>query len=221
MKKVILLVVTLVLLAAYPVFSAPFVLDFEGLANEEAIQGYYNGGTGGNGSGPGTNYGVEFVGNALALIDSDAGGTGNFGGEPSPNTAMFFLEGNAATMNVAAGFENGFSFYYTTPFYVGTIYVYDGLNATGNILASLELPLTPDNGAPDPNGNYSPFLPFGVTFSGTAMSVDFAGVADHIAFDNITFGSERPIKNEVPEPFSMILGGIGLGIVGLRKKFAK
>src|SRR5690242_20191664 len=89
--------------------AAVVVLDFEGLQNLEAVNNFYNGGTGGNGSGPGTNYGIEFSTNSLAIIDADAGGSGNFGHEPSPDTILFFLSGGAATMNVAAGFDTGFS----------------------------------------------------------------------------------------------------------------
>jgi hypothetical protein len=69
---------------AMPAFAQSTVtLTFEGLGNFEPVSQFYNGGTGGNGSGPGTNYGISFSPNSLALIDSDAGGTGNFGGEPS------------------------------------------------------------------------------------------------------------------------------------------
>ena len=102
-----------VLLAAgaMPAFAQSTVtLTFEGLGNFEPVSQFYNGGTGGNGSGPGTNYGISFSPNSLALIDSDAGGSGNFGGEPSPDTVLFFTSGTAV-MNVPAGFATGFSFY--------------------------------------------------------------------------------------------------------------
>ncbi|MCU0781933.1 MAG: hypothetical protein MUF04_12640 [Akkermansiaceae bacterium] len=180
--------------------AATTVLTFEGLGNNEAISNYYNGGLGGNGSGPGPNYGVTFSSNALALIDADApGGTGNFGGEPSPSTTMYFLSGAAATLNYAAGFTTGFSFFYTAINQPGFINVYDDVNGTGNLLASLSLPLTPNSGAPDPTGAFSPFLPIGVSFQGIAKSVDFGGAVDQIGFDNITFGSDTP-GGVVPEP---------------------
>jgi hypothetical protein len=166
-------------------------LTFEGLQNLEPVNNYYNGGTGGNGSGPGPNFGITFTSTSLALIDADAGGTGNFGGEPSPSTALFFLDGTAV-MNVPAGFTTGFSFFYTSPSFVGTVNVYDGPDATGNLLTSLSLPLTPNNGDPDPTGTFSPFVPIGVSFNGTAKSVDFGGTVDQIAFDDITLGSATP-----------------------------
>ena len=183
-----------VLLAAgaMPAFAqSTTTLTFEGLRDFETVNQYYNGGTGGNGSGPGTNYGVSFSANALALIDSDAGGSGNFGGEPSPDTILFFTSGEAATLTVPAGFTTGFSFYYASGV-VGTVRVYDGPNATGNVLATLSLPATPMNGG-DPTGTFGPFMPIGVSFNGTARSVDFGGAPDQIGFDNITLGASSPV----------------------------
>lgn len=173
--------------------NAAVMLDFEGLGNQEPVENFYDGGLGGNGSGPGPAWGITFSPNALALIDEDAGGTGNFGGEPSPDTVLFFLTGAAATMNVPGGFDTGFSFYYSAINNPGQIVVYDGLDATGNVLATLNLPLTPYNGAPDPTGDFSPLVPYGVSFSGTARSIDFAGTANQVVFDNITLGTAIPI----------------------------
>ena len=169
---------------------AAVVLDFEGLKDFEPILEFYNGGSGGNGSGPGENYGVSFSSNSLALIDADAGGNGNFGGEPSPDTAMFFLSGTAV-LNMPAGFDTGFSFSYSAVNNSGSVVVYDGLNATGNILSTIALPVTQSDGG-DPNGAYSPFYNVGVPISGTGHSIDFGGTVNQIAFDNITFGSATP-----------------------------
>lgn len=189
-------------------------LDFEGLKNLEAIGDYYNGGYGGEGSGPGPNYGITFSPNALAVIDSDDGGSGNFGGEPSPSTALFFRTGAAATLNHAAGFESHFSVWYSAFVQTGTIRIYDGLNGSGNLLATLDLPLTPDTGAPDPTGRYSPFVPVGVTFLGTARSVDFGGTADRIAFDDVVLGGGPPAV--IPEPGTLAL--LGAGALGLLRR---
>ena len=201
---------------ASPAIAVPLVLTFEGLQDFESVNEFYNGGTGSLGSGPGTNFGIQFS-NAIALIDSDAGGTGNFGGEPSPSTAITFLGVSQTTMNVAAGFDTGFSFFYTSIVVPGVVRVWSGLDGTGSLLAELDLPVTPNSGAPDPTGQFSPFLPFGVAFDGIAHSVDFAGSANQIGFDNITLGSERPIGPDqaVPLPGSLLLLGAGLAGAGL------
>jgi len=238
------------------VWAVPVVLDFEGLgvlqdSSQVGIPGlgtgvleqvgeFYNGGLGGSGSGPGVDLGITFSDNALALVDADAAGLpqsqGNFGGEPTPDTVLFFLQGNAATVNVAAGFEDGFSFFYSSFNFTGSIDVYSGLNATGEILASLELPVTPFNGAPDPTGQFSPFLPIGVAFDGVAQSIDFGGTINQIGFDNITFGASAPLDgpsfdptdsgsndnptdtpNVVPVPasFPLLLAGLlAIGLMG-------
>jgi hypothetical protein len=191
--------------------AATITLDFEGVGNTLQVQNFYNGGTDSAGN-SGTNYGISFGTDALGIIDSDAGGSGNFGGEPSPSTILFFLGGSAAKMNVAAGFDTGFSFFYSAISNPGFINVYDGLDGTGNILTTLSLPTTPNNGAPDPNGDFSPFLPIGVSFSGVARSVDFGGTANQIGFDNITLGAAIPNSpTSVPEPFTIVGTLIGAG----------
>jgi hypothetical protein len=199
-----------------PAFAGPLVLTFEGLQNFESVDQFYNGGTGSLGSGPNTNFGIQFS-NAVAFIDADAGGTGNFGGEPSPSTAITFLGAGSTTMNVAAGFDTGFSFYYSAIVAPGVVRVWSDLNGTGTILAELALPLTPASGAMDPTGQFSPFLPFGVAFDGIAHSVDFSGTADQIGFDNVTLGAERPLGPDqaAPVPGSLLLLGAGLAAAGL------
>jgi hypothetical protein len=78
----------------------------------------------------GTNYGINFSSTSLGSIDRDAGGTGNFANEPSANTIVAFLVGSAATMNVAAGFDTGFSFFYSSK-ENGFVNVYDGTERHG------------------------------------------------------------------------------------------
>ena len=194
-------------IATLSIFAAPqtaaqaatIVLDFEGLQDLEPINDFYNGGTGGLGS-VGQDFGIEFSNNSLSIIDQDAGGTGNFGSEPSPDTIAFFLTGEAAVMNVADGFDTGFSFFYSAINRPGVVNVYDDISGAGNLLTSIDLPLTPFGGDPDPTGQFSPFAPFGVNFDGTARSVDFGGTIDRIGFDNITLGSETPGTEPTPAP---------------------
>jgi len=180
-------------LVAGPAHAAAVTMTFEGLQDQEPIGNYYNGGTGGFGSGPGPNYGVSFGSDSLAVISELQGGSGNFEGAPSGKTVAFFLSGPGDVMNVAAGFNTGFSFYYSAVVYPGDVTVWSGLNGTGTELADLNLPVTP-SGGPGCSGatSYCPWVPAGVTFSGTAESAVFSGTANYIAFDNITLGSATP-----------------------------
>jgi len=178
--------------------STALVLDFEGLGDLERILNFYDGGFGGFGSGPGPAYGISFGPDALALIDADAGGSGNFANEPSANTIAFFLTGPGVVMNVNNGFTTGFSFFYTSA-RVGTVTVYDGPNGTGNVLATVPVEKQFNTcGAPDPTGAFSCWTPVGVTFSGTAFSVNFGGVWNQTGFDDITLGSATPGPEELP-----------------------
>ena len=210
--------------------AATIVLDFEGLQDLEPVEDFYDGGFGGDGSGPGPDLDITFSPNALAIVDQDAGGSGNFGNEPSPDTILFFLTGRAATLNVSSGFDTGFSFFYSAITQPGFVDVYSGLNATGTQLATINLPLTPFNGDPDPTGQFSPLVPIGVNFDGIARSIDFGGTINQIGFDNVTFGSATPGGGDngnggnggnqpVPEPTSLFgLLVIGLGTVSKLKQ---
>lgn len=184
-----------------PMASAVAVLSFEGLQNLESIGNFYNGGLGGFGSGPGPNYGITFSANSITVLESHP--LANFTNEPSPSTVAFFLNGTADTMNVPAGFDTGFSFWYSNTTSDGSVTVFDGLNGTGNILATLQLP---GLGACAGADAFCTWEPVGVGFAGIAKSVDFAGSANLIGFDNITLGAVSP----VPIPASAVLFAMGL-----------
>jgi hypothetical protein len=191
--------------AVTPVGAAP-VLTFEGLGDLETVGNFYSG------------LGINFAPSAQALVDADAGGSGNIGGEPSPSTVVFFPFANAIEMNVTGGFDTGISFYYSAPFEPGFVRVWDGFDASGNLLASIDLPLTADGGAMDPTGRYSPLLPFGLAFDGIALSVEFGGVANMIVYDDIALGEVFP-SQRVPLPGSLLLlaaGALGAGLVRRR-----
>lgn len=189
---------------AAPASAAIITLDFEGAGNQAALLDFYNGGTDSAGN-SGTNYGIQFGSNALSIIDIDAGGSGNFGNEPSPDTILFFLTGSAV-LNYAPGFDTGFSFFYSSTTFAGSVNVYDGLNATGNLLGSIALPAL-GVGPGDPNGDFSNWAAVGLAFDGTARSIDFGGTVNQIGYDNITFGSAVPI----PEPSIYALMALGVG----------
>jgi len=213
MKLAIALAGTLIA-ASLAVPASAQVLTFEGGGNLASVNDFYNGGTDSAGN-SGVNYGINFSNNSLSLIDSAAGGTGNTGNDPSGVTTLIFLSGGAATMNVAAGFDTGFSFYYAA-YFAGSVTVYDGLNGTGNVLATLTL-------NPTPNVYYD-WTTVGVTFAGIAHSVDFGGSANYVAFDNITLGSATPGGGGgVPEPaaWGMLIGGFGLAGAAMRTRRTK
>jgi len=200
-SKLTTLVASIGLLAILPGVARSDVvtLTFEGLQNLEPISNFYNGGLGGNGSGPGPNFGITFSSDSLALISAAAGGTGNFSNAPSGDTIAFFLTGAGDVMNVASGFTTGFSFFYSA-FQSGSVSVFSGLNGQGTLLTTLNLAQN------DFSGTADVWTPFGVSFGGTAESVIFSGAANKIGFDNVTLGSDTPT---VPSPIA------GAGLPGL------
>jgi hypothetical protein len=196
-------------------------LNFEGVnatypSGFAQVLNFYNGGTSSDGT-SGTNYGVSFASNALAIclntIGTVCSNTSRGGLAPgSEFGALFFLSGASTVLDYAAGFTTGFSFNYAQPNTLGgTVNVWDGLGGTGNLLGSISLGLTPSTCAPGYSAAYCPFVPVGVAFSGTAKSIEFAGVANFVVFDDITFGSVRP---GVPEPATWALMISGFGMVG-------
>jgi hypothetical protein len=214
MRKLALIAAVATATSATSAIAGPTVLTFEGVGNLASVNNFYNGGTDSNGN-SGPNYGISFSSNSLGLVDADAGGSGNTANEPSPETTLVFLTGDSAVMNVAAGFDTGFSFYYSAPFYTGSVNVYDGLDGTGNVLATLNLALTGTDCPGDPNGQYACWSPVGVTFNGTAHSVGFGGTENYIVFDNITLGSAIPGTGSVPEPSTWAMMLLGFGGFGL------
>ena len=214
---------------AAPASAAIVVLDFEGIAAHGTQTGvqileFYNGGTSSNGS-SGTDFGASFGSNAITLCLNTPGtgcsntSRGGLGDPASQFTGLFFLDGSETFLNFAAGFDTGFAFNYASNNTPGSVSVYDGLNGTGNLLATLLLPVNAP-GCGDPyNAGFCPFGPAGVAFAGTAMSISFAGVANQIVFDDITFGSATPGPGAIPEPatWAMMLVGFGAAGAALRR----
>lgn len=223
------------LMAGTSAGATTIVLDFENIAphpsgNNVLVEDFYNGGTSSIGT-SGTDFGIEFSDNSLAIclntLDVNCSNTSR-GGEGNPNSqlgGLFFLTGSESIMNVSAGFDTGFSFFYVADNQAGSVGVYDGLDGTGNLLASLDLAV---NGGDCPgfSAGFCPFEAIGVAFDGIARSVSFAGVANQIVFDDITFGSEIPDPdpdptNPVPLPASLPLLAAGVGGLAVLRRRRK
>lgn len=232
MKRLTYLATTAAGLVLAAPAAAQVVLDFEGVnatypSGYATIGEFYNGGFSSDGT-TGTNYGVSFSDNAAALClntpEASCSNTsrGGLGDPDSQRGALVFFSGAETFLNYSSGFDTGFSFFYSAPVYPGSISVYDGLNGTGNLLATLALGLTAP-GACDSDYSqgayYCPFVPIGVGFAGTARSISFAGTANYIVFDDVTFGSVTP-GGVVPEPttWALMVGGFGVAGAAMRRR---
>ncbi len=215
-------------LAASSAQAAVVSLNFEGIAsypngNNVLIQDFYNGGTSSIAT-SGTNYGISFGSNALLICLNTIGTScsntsrGGLGDPASQFGSLFFTSGSETFLNYAAGFTTGFSFNYVSSV-VGSVDVYDGLNGTGTLLASVNLTAN-QVGCGLYSAGFCPFGPAGVNFAGTARSIAFGGVANQIVFDDITFGSATPGPSVVPEPASwaMLIAGFGLTGAAMRRR---
>ena len=207
--------------------AAIITLNFEDIApypstNDVAILDYYNGGTASNGA-SGPNVGVSFTEGATLLCLNTATATscsntskGGLGVTGSDQGAMFFETTNPF-MNVAAGFDTGFSFAYSNPNGSNvSVSVYDDLDGEGALLASAQLPQTIDSGCSAAIAGaaaYCPFSDFSLSFGGTARSVLFGGTVNQQVFDDFTFGS-TVVGGAVPEPATWGMMILGFGVIG-------
>ena len=227
MSKIALIALGAIALTSAASASAAVVyLDFEGIApypnaSDVLIQNYYDGGAASNGN-VGPALGVKFTSDALLLCLNNIGTTcsntsrGDVGIPSSRNGALYFPFANPA-MNVAAGFDTGFSFTYSAPYAAGTsVSIFAGLDGSGALLATSVLPLTPNGSGGCDAGyaaNYCPFASFSLTFAGVAQSVVFGGSSNRQVFDDFTFGSAT--VGGIPEPASWTMLVVGFGLIGV------
>jgi PEP-CTERM motif len=200
------LVLVLALLLVTSTSARALTLDFSGLAPVgsfgEQVLGYYDGGVGSEGSGPGPDLGIVFGPLAIAVRDSDAGGQADIANEPSPDVVLGTL--GTAAMDVAAGFTGALEFSYSSVA-TGTVSIYDGLGGTGNLLTSESLGVT-GVGPGDPNGgDFGIWLPVQMSFAGIARSVVFDVASTSTVFDDVTL-------EPVPEPSALLSAAIGLAV---------
>jgi hypothetical protein len=164
------------------------VLDFNTLQMGEQVQGYYNGGFGSMGTGPGPNFGITFTSDFVTVAD------GVFG----PPLRAEELTSGSGIMDVALGFSGPFSFYYKNSGAAGAANLYSGLDGGGSLVGTLLLPTMPG------------FAATGLVTGMQFRSVVFTGSANTLVFDNITFGAQV-----IPEPASISLLFIVLAVLGL------
>lgn len=195
--------------------SATVTMNFESISALSGIQilNFYNGGTASNGA-TGSNLGVSFATNALTLClntpghPCSAASRGGQGDAASALTGMLFQTGTSTSLSDAAGFTSGISFFYVANA-AGTVQIFDGVNGTGNLLASLGLSSNAVGCRAPYNADFCPFSLVTLGFSGTGRSVVFGGTAGHIVLDDISLGVVS-----LPEPASWAMMLIGFAAVG-------
>ena len=209
--------------------AVPISLNFENIApypngNNVLINGFYNGGTSSIGT-SGPNLGVGFSDNALLICLNTIGTScsntsrGGLGDPNSQKGSLFFLSGIETFMNVAAGFDTGFSFNYTAVNQGGSVTAFDGLGGTGNQLGTLNLGLTASTCTG--LGSFCPFVTTFLAFAGTAKSIAFSGVANQIVFDDVTFGKLTPGPSAVPLPAGLPLLATGIAALVAGRRLRK
>lgn len=206
--------------------QAAITLNFEDIATYPTDSGvqileFYNGGTAGNGkSGP--NLGVSFTTGAQLLcfdtagVDCSNSSKGGLGVPGSEKYGMYFSDSNPF-MNVADGFDTGFSFAYANPFNaLTTVTIFDGLDGSGSILASLSLGQTTTGACL--GADYCPMQNAALAFTGIGRSVLFGGSVNAQTFDDFTFGSVT--VGAIPEPSTWAMMLLGMGFIGasMRRK---
>ena len=207
-----------------PTAMAAITLNFEGVDTNPPTApivyfgDFYNGGSSTLGT-VGVDYGVTF-GNrgALACLNTTTDVCSNVSrggqGDPASQGGGLVFYDDDSFINFAEGFDTQLTLFYAALGVGGaSAQVYDGEKGTGNLLATLALPVNAAGcGAAYGNPSFCPFERLQVSFAGTAKSIWFTGVTNYVVFDDITVGAIAP----VPEPGAWVLMILGFGVMGRR-----
>jgi hypothetical protein len=167
MHRVIFVLVMVGVFAGFAFANSTVSLTFSGLLPNEQVLGYYSGGFGSLGSGPGADYGISFSPNATIF----SGAHGNV-----------LTANGTLVMNVGTEFARGFRIAYAalTP---ATVNVWSGFDGSGVLLASLIL---------SPRGWCHTlgcaWATSATGFYGTAASVTFSGTTNEFGIGDIELG---------------------------------
>jgi hypothetical protein len=212
--------------------AAVVVLGFEGVnptypsATSAQILTFYDGGAS-SAATTGTNFGISFASNAVAVCLNKLGGTcsnASRGGlsVTSARAALGIDSGTSTYLDFATAYSGAIAFsYQVAPGFSATIQAFSGLGGTGAALTGpLALFDTNPGGCPTYNAPLCFLGPGGLGSVVGAQSIVFSGTARKFVFDDLTFGagndplSPPAFSHSVPEPAAwalMILGFAGVG----------
>jgi hypothetical protein len=192
MTRTILSYLAILMMGVVTASADPIVvLDFNNLQIGEQVLGYYNGGNGSLGTGPGPNLGITFTSDFVTVAQ------GVFG-PPFQGEELTSTSGTMDVVPAFGGTGGTFSFYYSNMGADGTVNLYSGLDGGGSLVATIPLP-------PNGFGAASPLAGLPLPFE----SAVFTGDAGALVFDNMTF-SPPGVGPVTPEPSSISLLLIGL-----------
>lgn len=192
MKLISLAAAVASILAASSASAALVTANFDGVASYDAVGSAY------------AASGLVFDGEAIAIDGTDATLATPFTAHSGTNA--MFSPFNPTVLNVTPGFVGELSLWYSSVTGSTSVTVYDGLNATGNVLATLSLAAN--------STAYELFSQATQSFDGVAYSISFGGNDGQIAYDDVTV-------NAVPLPAAALLfpmGAAALGISARRKR---